>query len=313
MRQSYETASPEIDPRRNRAEFLQKQEKASAMRAAFAKAEKILEEMRAGKYALSEADKARVEREARFHKDRDARQGTAEGAKLATVLEAMLCDLGSAKKDASGNIEPGWLGSTGEIVPSSLYSDFFEGIDNFIIFRDKDSGGEGAGEEFVALATDVTFSTSARDVEKKLERIRENILNPIQDAKIKYLPTGQASHAGFVPRVVIAIDGTHVEELAERWAKKEKNKKILENHPTHIQILYEIFLQCQFFKDFAQRNGKESIAAEYEKMEYRIWNIVGLKLQERGKSDYSNADGDEGYQQLIQGLNRLSPGMSVGK
>ncbi len=188
-----------------------------------------------------------------------------------------------------------------------------EAVDNFIIFETQNEA-----PELVTLATDITFSTNSREVEKKLQQVREGIYGPPEKLKPKYLPIDGASNELWLPHVVIAVDKNTVEELAGRWVgkqsaqkeKKDRNTKALEAHEIQLQILDEIFIQCQYFKEIAKRLGKTQLADNYEKMETKFWYLLAEKLAEAGLQYDEFVNKDAGYHELMTALSKLDPELS---
>ncbi len=176
---------------------------------------------------------------------------TAEGkehARLAEILEAIIYEQAELSE---------WLGKNVSTIRASDFDNIRNGCDAIAEFEDERSVSH------MALAIDVTYTRS--DMEKKVNRIREEITSG-DLTKIKYFKSPDGSYEGAllkVPRVIVAIDKTHVLGLADTWLKNKK--KELANHPIQILILKEIALQLEKFIQHAQKVGRTELVPIFER------------------------------------------------
>lgn len=330
----------ELTPTQCREKFLREQK---FYEYASKKSENFLKEKRKELYNMSLEDSEKTARKKAEFIAKDKAMGLDKIHALSNFFEAIVCDEGANK-----NSQEGWFGANAYVVPASEWDDFFNGVDNFTIFENKSTSAtidetliptnetrftmlieneqkqkikteqENKMEkletetqpEIFAMATDLTFSTGARDVDKKLEKIKEGILGPTDKTKIKYMPILDIPKDIYIPRFVIAVDKNTVEELANNWVGKDNKddklkqqyKEKMLKHKVQFQILREILLQCEFFANFAKKNNKNDIVSAYEKIKIKINEIYNKKMQTFGYKIKLPSDTDEGYNELVRGL-----------
>ena len=87
--------------------------------------------------------------------------------------------------------------------------------------------------------------------------------------------------------MIIGANSKTVKELSELWL--EGSNKKLGEHPIQLQILEEILLQVQAFKQYANQVNQPEIASIYERVEDLIRPIYTEKqksLADSGKRDF---------------------------
>lgn len=150
-----------------------------------------------------------------------------------------------------------WLGKNAVTIKTARYDDIANGVDSIAEFQEEEHASH------LALAIDATTSD---DLGKKVGRIKEEIEKG-EMARIKYFFSEHVSkHQGFgrgekvnIPRVIIGADRNVIKELSELWLEN-KNKELAE-HPIQFQILEEIMIQCEVFKNYAAKmqDGKNRL------------------------------------------------------
>lgn len=117
------------------------------------------------------------------------------------------------------------------------------------------------GSRLLALAVDVTFGTMS--IEKKLAGIKAEIDNG-KLKSIKYFKDERGDFIGTrnnVPRTVIGVSESVVEELAYLWIHK-KNKD-LSRHPIQHLFMNEIETQLTAMHDYAVKQKKSDAVLAY--------------------------------------------------
>lgn len=206
--------------------------------------------------------------------------------RMATVLEAIIYEQAELSE---------WLGPNACTIKPSRYDDIKNGVDSVVEFQKEE--GEAS---HLALAIDVTFSPN---IEKKLERIKREIRNG-QLTRIKYFVSEYMGFRGEltrVPRVVIGADVTRIRELSDLWLNKRKRE--LADHPVQFQILEEMRMQLEFFKEYAREVGREEIALVYHRSLEMIKGIIASKQEEKGELPVEELERDQIFRS-IQGYIR---------
>lgn len=198
-------------------------------------------------------DKARVkERKGEFETDMTPSQ--IEAKKLADIFEAVV---------VVECAEDGWLGDDTTVRKTADYDDMFRHTD--IVAELTSPTGS---RELLGLAVDVTFG--ARSLDKKFERLREEILKGKMQ-QLKYVRGGNEG----VPRVVVGLSKENVLQLARLWM--DGDVEALREHPAQRAILEEIAAQMRVLGDFARKNGQNRVANAYERSRGTIRNILMQK------------------------------------
>lgn len=187
---------------------------------------------------------------------------------LGDVFETMIYD----------QMDNEWLGPDAVAIKTARYDDIKNGVDQVVEFQE----GKGTASH-LALAIDATTSD---DLGKKVERIKKEIEKG-EMAHIKYfLSEYMREHTGFgrgemvnIPRVIIGADRNIIKELSELWLEN-KNKE-LAKHPIQFQILEEIMIQCEVFKNYAAKiqddKDRSKIVNMYDKTRETVKNIYEEK------------------------------------
>ncbi len=170
-----------------------------------------------------------------------------------------------------------WLGSNVETIKTSRFDDIVNGIDVIAEF----SGNQETSH--LGLAIDATLSNV---IEEKLERIKKEI-DEGHLAEIKYFYSEELNirqPKKNLPRVIICVEAKTIKELSELWMEN-KNKE-LGQHQIQYQILEEIILQLETFKNYVEQKGFSNLAEIYEKDLEIVKNIY----QEKKASDNYERD-----------------------
>ena len=222
-------------------------------------------------------------KEARFTEEESFEEGQAH--KLAMILEAVL-----HKQAELSN----WLGPNAFTIKTSRFDDIKNGIDTVVEF-DKDNKDK---IEHLGLAVDVTICP---DINKKVERIKKEIEEG-KLAEVKYFEsskTGLKKRLTNIPRVILSVDCGTVRELMQLWLDNEKEK--LAQHPFQLQILEEILLQLESFREYAERNSQKEIVDIYEK----FFEIVDKIYQDKLNSLNDSGLRDSAFNNLKNFLDNL--------
>lgn len=179
-------------------------------------------------------------------------------SRLGVVFEAIL----------SEHIElSDWLGQDTITKKTSLFDDFVNGVDEIIEYP------QDLQTDHLPLAIDITYG-GEQVLKEKLLKIQKDI----QDGKfseIKYFEDYNGNHANEpvkMPKALLAIDREMVIELALMWV--EGNKKRLAEHPVQIQILDELLIQLEMWREYALQCKKTKIAGQYEKQISTLRKII---------------------------------------
>lgn len=246
-----------------------------------------------GPYAKSriERDKAFVaQREEQFIlQNRESKGKNSYGwetkKKLGEIFEAVTLD----------NIDMNaWFGQNAQVIIPTKYDDVVNGVDGVVEFQDERSVG------YLALGIDV--AASLEGIEKKLQRIKDNI-DKSRLARMDYFYSetqgikGQKSN---IPQVIISADRQTVRELMDLWV--EEKQKALARHYIQFQILEETMIQLQAFQKYAKKIGKDQLVGIYQRDIECVQMVMDEKKKEFSTEDLGNAindmQADLGYQQI---------------
>lgn len=150
-----------------------------------------------------------------------------------------------------------WFGENVRTFKTARYDDYKNKVDMVAEwFTPAD------GSRLLALAVDVTFGT--KSIQHKLQAIKEEIDND-KLGSIKYFKDDRGDFIGTrnnVPRTVIGVSESMVEELAGLWTQR-KNKELGE-HSVQRLFMDEIESQLIAMRDYAVRQGKSNVISAYE-------------------------------------------------
>jgi len=182
-----------------------------------------------------------------------------KNAKTDTAFKLeMLKLVGGSEHLISTMIEDcGWMGNEAEVVDSSEYDDFINGIDSIAKLA--------GGNSYLGLAFDFTFDS---DAVNKIKRIHNEIDNgelPV----VKYLETDTFKGQMVVARVIISLDRLVINDLMSKKLDLDRYRKLLRsatidkqtyekykqkvnelstdlaNYPLQIDILNQIIAQVE--------------------------------------------------------------------
>ncbi len=208
----------------------------------------------------------------------------------ADIFEAIVCEHGELSD---------WFGSGCEIIKTSLFDDYVNGIDMVAEIK-----GEHQGFSHLALGIDVTFGS--KDLRKKFDPIRAGI-DKGHLGEIKYFYTERQhyrAHLEKVPQVVVGVEIERLKDLALLWMNR-KNKE-LSRHPAQIIILEEIALQLETFESYAKKSDRREVKSLAPIMERELWKIRGL-LEEKKKNGIVGVKGDRVFEEIRRNLHSFMP------
>jgi len=188
-----------------------------------------------------------------------------EARKLGTIFERIMHE----------QAEMGdWLGPNAVTIKTSKFDDFKNGVDDVVEFQEEKSEAS-----YLALAIDTTIG---RDSVSKLRRIKDEI-DMGQLGGIKYFYSEHTNVRGRltnVPRVVVGVSGETIGDLTNLWMSGDKRG--LNGHKIQFQILREIILQAETFRDYAERVGQKGVAQVYGNLAESTRKIYEEKARESG-------------------------------
>ncbi len=225
------------------------------------------------------------EMEARFaEKAQEAPPYQIEAQKMGTILEAIMDD----------QIEMSdWLGPDVYTHPTSKLDDIKHGVDTVLEIEREE------GAAFLALGIDVTHS--AQFVPEKLKKIKSEIKRG-EMATVEYFESETQSIKGVMenlPRVVVCVDKETLLKLVRAWTDRTK-KKDMGEHPVQLQIIDEIIMQLETYRDYANNLKHTKLVQKYER---QIKIFHGIRDQK--KSLYKKLKVGENYRTTDQAYQSL--------
>lgn len=198
------------------------------------------------------------------------------------------------------------LGEGNEVIPTSEYDNIFNGIDGVFIMNKKDDESE-----YLGLNMDVTFSSVDKNLEKKIESIKQCIRIGILPT-LKYFqdPRTKEHKKISLPKIIIGSQQSSADGFVRLWGETNKdNSEVLKNHPIQSQIIMEALTQLIYFYNFAKslsENTKENdmkekyedICYKYGQM-YNYFHDVYESKKDLIKSHYDGIVKDTVYQKLV--------------
>lgn len=197
-----------------------------------------------------------------------------EAKKLAVIFEAVF----SEQAELSN-----WLGENSTVIPTCEYDDIINSVDAIAEFSEEEKSPQHLG-----LGIDVTYR---KYLHEKFKKIKENIDRGTL-AEIKYFHSGSLNFTGKlsqIPRVVVLAKRETVKELVE--LQEGKKKKALADHFIQFQILEEIIMQLETYREYALRIGKQDIAKKFE-MARRIISEIYQKKKEASAGSHNDGSVD---------------------
>lgn len=169
----------------------------------------------------------------------------------------------------------GWLGNA-RALKTAPYDDFKNKVDMIAEWFTPEEGSR-----LLALAVDVTFG--AKSVQKKLEAIRAEI-DSGKLGSIKYFKDERGDFIGMrnnVPRTVIGVSESVIEELADLWIHGKH--AALAQHPIQRLFLDEIDAQLMMMHNYALKEGKADVVLAYKQVLAIIQPLRESKAKFRSK------------------------------
>jgi hypothetical protein len=204
--------------------------------------------------------------------------------KIAAVLEAIILTEGEMSE---------WFGNA-QVLKSARYDDYTNKIDLVVEWYSPEDGSR-----ILALAVDVTFGESTSW--QKLNDIKSEILRG-QLGSMRYFRDNRGDIWGTrknIPRVVIGVNKSSVEELAGLWINDEKKK--LGAHPVQRVLLEEMYSQMLAMQEFAQAKGMQKIAESY----LPGLTIIKKLLQEKRALNYGDLNQDPVFLDILTNTARV--------
>lgn len=191
----------------------------------------------------------------------------------------------------------GWFPGA-KAIKTCEYDDYVNGIDLMAEF-----GGDGQSPQNVmGLMIDVTFS--GRALEKKFARIEQEIEEG-HLASIKYFHSKNnprfMGRFSDVPRVVVGMQHTLVEQLAKQWMSEyEEDEELLLNTPVQRMILEQVLAQLRAQSAYAESLGLEKVAATLHAEARLVRSIIEKKNIALGA-----LENDVVHRQIIEAAERF--------
>lgn len=265
----------------------------------------------AGKYSPE-----KIANDKRYVKERKQlfREQEFESTRKAQTLEAIMAE----------QIELNdWFGSDALTIIPAEYDDLHNGIDMLVEFAQEPEESENF--EYLALGVDIT--SSAYNLDKKLDIIKDGILKGTL-SQMDYFYSERDKDAKplkfNIPKVVIGIERQAIQELSELWigahqakisandqslssesrkSQKERARKALNalaEHRVRYLILEEIKLQIETYLVFARRLNKTNVITQLESSLAIIDNL--LEQKDISPEDEDKNRNDFVFQALIKEL-----------
>lgn len=231
------------------------------------------------------------EKEEQFKKGRDIEME--EARKLAEIFETIFCEQAELSD---------WLGPNAFTVKASRYDDIKNGVDVVAEFQ-----GDETSAPPLTLAIDVMVG---QGWERKLQgekgiKNKKGIKDNIKEGKLTWVKyfvseaTDEKKVLREIPKIIIGVGAETVEALAGLWL--DGKKKALGKHPIQFQILEEIALQLEAFKQYAEKIRRIGVAKIYEHMSKIIQDIRIKKLSSMADSGWR----DKSFIELKKSLMNL--------
>jgi len=215
-----------------------------------------------------------------------------EKYKLAVILESIFYEHSEMSE---------WLGENAITILTSYYDDYVNKVDFLIEYLLETSNAH------LGLAVDVTFSA---DITNKIEKIKEEIKKGVL-TEVKYFKSEESGFEGRLynlPRVIMSVSPRSILELAEldlelnsknQEIRKEARKKI-SNHKIQYQVIEEIIIQLEAFKNYAEQNTPEgkrgAVIRSYDKVLTIVKEIK--KHKEENGSIFDEYEFDEAFRRI---------------
>lgn len=186
--------------------------------------------------------------------------------KYATVLEAIIYEQWELSN---------WFGFDSHTFKTSEYDDIINWVDLYT---------EYAGDNSVlGYAIDVTFAKKKAYLEKKFDRIKDEIDRGTL-SKIDFFVSDNHDIVGQknkVPRCILSVDKSIVQELMEVWLDWEN--KEFGTHVLQFMMLDQLYYQLSLFKKYAQKVARstdkdmDNIIENYDRDLVQIQVIIDNK------------------------------------
>lgn len=187
--------------------------------------------------------------------------------RIADIFEAIVLTQSESRK---------WFGDA-STLKTSTYDDYINKVDMIAEWFTPSEGSR-----VLALAVDVTFSTES--IQEKLRAIKAEIDSGALGS-IKYFKDKRGDFMGIrnnVPRIVVGVSESVIEELADLWVREEH--KALDEHPIQILFLDEMLAQLTFMHDYALKRGNTAAVLAYKQVLETVRPIHEKKLDLRKRT-----------------------------
>lgn len=213
--------------------------------------------------------------------------------KIADITESIMID----------RLSGSWLNSDEnenyDIIahPTSTYDDYATGADVALEIKNNLS----QQDRHVGLSIDITYSNKDNIIDKKLDRIFNEIYNGEQP-RIKYFENSEETFKGAVDiaRCVVVLSSDTVEDLFKKQFNKDRES--LDNHPIQLSVLSQIEEQSETFYALSLQKGNKKMARIYEEV---LNNIALLKVAKKEDYQKITSTEDTSYEDKYTGMKLL--------
>ncbi len=199
-------------------------------------------------------------------------------------------------------VENAWLGPDAQVIKPSRFDDIVNKVDTIVEFE------QDQGRSHLALAFDVT--KGQEKIREKFNDVRRSI-DEDKLTRVKYFKSrGLRGELSGFPRVIVGADQPTIANLINLVLEAKKNKdpkevprlqRRLENDPVQFQFLFEVKIQLEAFRKYAEKKGKRKAAARYKEVLAIIDAIINEKTKEKNKLQIlSEIRRDEVFQMIIK-------------
>ena len=169
-----------------------------------------------------------------------------------------------------------WFGNA-TTLKTAKYDDYKNKVDMLAEWYTPEDG-----TRLLALAVDVTYGIQA--VQKKFEDIKAEI-DSGRLGSVRYFKDSRDNFMGTrnnVPRTVIGVSQSVVEQLASLWLEGEKRQ--LGQHPVQRVLVDQMNTQLLLMRDYAHRTNQGLVANAYDEALSAVRPVHSSKLDIRTQS-----------------------------
>jgi hypothetical protein len=171
----------------------------------------------------------------------------------------------------------GWMGSEAEVVDSSEYDDFVNGIDSIAKLA--------GGNNYLGLAFDFTFNSEAVNKIKRIHNEIDNGKLPV----VKYLETDTFKGQMVVARVVISLDRAIINDLMSKKLDLDRYRKLMRSAT----------IDKQAYEQYKQRVKEISVDLANHPLQIDILNQIVVQVEEYLERVLSKSEGSKNKETFI--------------